>query len=166
MTHAFASNAAMRHFYATTITDHPFIFHSAVFATSAFPVLFWAENAFTKQTFPFRFVGPIVDRLRLFHFAERPTSYVMRTRETDSDCRIFVDAVVCAFGRIHRRFLRYANCGQSVQSPNLRSPDRGFVAGSCQRWSDSAVGFFKLQIEAKTTDLVIQHLKTGRCSSL
>ncbi len=94
MAHAFAADAAVRHLDAATVADHALVFHAAVLATRAFPVLFRPENPFAEQAVFFGAVRSVIDRFRLFDFAERPAAYVVRTRQADFYRSVIVNSVV------------------------------------------------------------------------
>src|SRR5207253_683730 len=91
--HALAADAAMRDLDAAAVADHPLVFHAAVFAAGAFPVLFRPEDTFTKQTVLFRTVRAVIDRLRLFDFAEGPAANIVGTRQADANRAVVVNAV-------------------------------------------------------------------------
>ena len=99
--HPLASDARVRDLDAATIADHPFVFHAAVLAAGAFPVLLRTENPFAEQAVLFGAVGAVVDRLRLLHFAERPTADVMRPSQADLDRRVIVNPVIRALADGH-----------------------------------------------------------------
>src|SRR5262249_776454 len=99
--HAFAADAAVRHLDAAAVADHAFVFHAAVLAAGAFPVLLRPKNTLTKQPVFFRPVGAIVDGLRLLDLAEGPTADVMRAGQADAHSPVVVDAVVTGFTRTH-----------------------------------------------------------------
>src|SRR5205823_11652697 len=97
MAHALAANAAVRHFHAAAIADHPLVFHAAVFAAGAFPVLLRTEDALAEQAVLLGAVGAVVDRLRLLDFAERPGADVVGAGEADAHRPVVVDAIVVNF---------------------------------------------------------------------
>src|SRR5205807_8442593 len=70
MAHAFTADAAVGDLDAATVADHALVFHAAVLAAGALPVLFRAEDAFAEQAVFFRAIGPVVDRFRLLDLAE------------------------------------------------------------------------------------------------
>ena len=99
--HPLAADAAVRHLDAAAVADHALVFHAAVLAAGAFPVLFRAEDALAEQTVFFRPVGAVVDRFRLLHLAERPTANIVRSGEADLDRCVIVDPIVGAFASTH-----------------------------------------------------------------
>ncbi len=104
MSHAFAAHATVRNLHTATIADHALVLHPTVLAASALPVLFRSENTLAKQTVFFRTVGTVVDRFRLFDFAERPTTDVLRASQRDLYRGEIVDAVVSNFSCRHKAF--------------------------------------------------------------
>ena len=99
--HPLAADAAVRDLDAAAVADHPLVFHAAVLAAGAFPVLFRAEDPLAEQTVFFRPVGAVVDRFRLLHLAERPTANIVRPGEADLDRCVIVDPIVGAFASTH-----------------------------------------------------------------
>src|SRR5262249_6615663 len=82
------------HLDLAAVTDHALVLHPAVLAAGALPVLLRAEDLFAKQAVLFRPVGAVVDRLRLFDFAEGPGADVVRAGQADPDRAVIVDTVV------------------------------------------------------------------------
>ena len=70
--HALATNAAEGHFDAATVADHALVLDALVFTAGTFPVTGRPEDALAEETALFGFEGPVVDRLRVFHFALGP----------------------------------------------------------------------------------------------
>ena len=116
MAHPLPANAAVRHFHAAAIADHPLVFHAAVFAAGAFPVLFRSENLLAHQAVFFRTVGAVVDRFGLLDLAKRPAANVVRPCQADLHGRIVIDAIVGGFADAHVD----APWNQSVVSINQR----------------------------------------------
>src|SRR5947209_2719246 len=101
MAHALAADAAVRHLDAAAVADHALVLHAAVLAAGAFPVLFGAKNAFAEQAVFFRPVRAVVDRLGLFHLAERPRTNVVRSRQADFYRGVVINPVVTGFADCH-----------------------------------------------------------------
>jgi hypothetical protein len=59
-------------------TDHSPVFHALIFSAIALIILGRAEYLGTKKAFPFRFKGPVIDGLRLFHLTMRPFPDLLR----------------------------------------------------------------------------------------
>src|SRR5262245_45962335 len=97
MPHALAAHAAMCHFDAAAVADHTLVFHTAVLAAGAFPVLFGAEDALTEQTVLFGAVGAVVDRLRLFDLAEGPGTNIVGAGEADAHRPVVINPVITRF---------------------------------------------------------------------
>src|SRR5205823_6774841 len=95
--HALAADAAVRHLDAAAVADHALVFHAAVLAAGALPVLLGAEDALAEQAVLFGAVGAVVDRLGLLDLAERPGANVVWAREADAHRAVVVNAVVAAF---------------------------------------------------------------------
>src|SRR5262249_52814332 len=81
--------------------DHSLVFHAAVFAAGTFPIFLRTEDALAEEAILFRTVGAIVDRLGLFHFAERPATNIMRARQADANRAVIVNAIVIDFAGAH-----------------------------------------------------------------
>ena len=119
--HAFASDAAMGHLDAAAIADHALVFHAAVLAAGALPVLFRPEDAFAKQTVFFRPIGPVIDRFGLFDLAEGPGTNIVRTGQADPHRPIVIDPVIGGFtGSGHvvpsiREVMGDGSCGAGFQ---------------------------------------------------
>src|SRR5205823_4365214 len=63
-------------------------------AAGAFPVFFRTENLLTEEAILFRPVRTVIDRLRLFDFAERPGANIVRAGQADADSAVIIDAIV------------------------------------------------------------------------
>src|SRR5262249_49670414 len=100
-------HAAMSHFDATTVANHPLILHAPVFAAGAFPVLLRAENTLAEEAVFFRTIGAIINRLRFLDFAERPAANVMGAGQADAHRPIIINPVIAAFTGTHS-FLLFA----------------------------------------------------------
>src|SRR5262245_30084094 len=105
MPHPLAAHPAMGDLDAAAVADHPFVFHAAILAAGAFPVLFRTEDALAKQAVFFGTIGAIVDRSRLFHFAERPAADVVRTGQADADRAVVINSVITGFTGRHAKAL-------------------------------------------------------------
>src|SRR5205085_8417192 len=88
--HALATDAAVGHLHAATVTDDPLVFRAFVFAAGAFPVAFRAENALAEQAVFLGPVGAVIDGLGLLHFAEGPRTDVVRAGEVNLDRAVIV----------------------------------------------------------------------------
>jgi len=88
-------------FHAAAIADHPLVLHAAILAARAFPVLLGPKMRSQKQAVLLGAVGAVVDRLRLFHLAERPATDIVRPGETDLHRSVVVYTIVCAFADAH-----------------------------------------------------------------
>src|SRR5690606_1219580 len=91
----------MRDLDAATIADHALVLHAAILAAGAFPVFFRAKDALAEQPVTLGAIGAIVDRFRLFHFAERPATNIVRPSEADFHSRVVVNAIVGRFADAH-----------------------------------------------------------------
>ena len=105
MPHPLAADARVGDLDAAAIADHALVFHAAILAAGAFPVLFRAEDAFAEQAVLFGPVGAVVDRFGLLHLAEGPAPDVVRACQTDLDRGIIIDPIVRAFADGHLRVL-------------------------------------------------------------
>src|SRR5262249_11982722 len=105
--HALAADAAMRDLDAATVADHALVFHAAVLAAGAFPILLRAENALAEQAVLFRAIGAVVDGFRLLHLPERPAADVVRAGEANADRSVVVNAIVTGFTRTHTTYSLY-----------------------------------------------------------
>ena len=92
--HPLSAHATVSHFDPTPIADHALVLHATIFAASTFPVLFWAKNSLAEQTIAFRSISPIVNRLWLLDFTERPTTNVVRTRQSNTHSPEIVNSLV------------------------------------------------------------------------
>src|SRR5439155_27203248 len=99
--HALAAHAAVRDLDAAAVADHALVFHAAVLAAGALPVLLRPEDALAEQAVLLRTVGAVVDRLRLLDFAERPAANVVGTGQADADRPVVVNPVVARFAGAH-----------------------------------------------------------------
>src|SRR5258706_14308186 len=85
MTHALAPDLGQRHLDAALLADHTAMLQALVFAAQALVVLDRSEDLGAEQAVAFRLEGPVVDRLGLLHFAERPRADLLRRGDTDLD---------------------------------------------------------------------------------
>ena len=83
--HAFAAHLAQRDFNAAFFADHAAMLEALVLAAQALVVLDRAEDAGAEQAIALRLEGTVVDRFRLFNFAERPGTDFVRRRDADLD---------------------------------------------------------------------------------
>ena len=65
--HALAAYAGESHFNTATVTHDPFVTDAFVFTAVALIILYRTENTLAEQPISFRFVGTVVDGLRLQH---------------------------------------------------------------------------------------------------
>ena len=72
MTHAVAPHLGLRNFNAALLADHATVLQALVLAAQALVVLDRPEDLGAEEAVAFRFEGPVIDGLRLLHFAERP----------------------------------------------------------------------------------------------
>ena len=72
--HPFPPHLGLDHLDAAFFAGDPPVLHTLVFAAVTFVILGRSENLGAEQAVPFRFKGPVVDGLRLFHLAERPVA--------------------------------------------------------------------------------------------
>src|SRR5262249_10304689 len=100
--HPLAPDPAVGDLDAAAIADHPLVFHAAVLAAGALPVLLRPENPFTEQTILLRPVGQVVDRLGFLDLAEGPRANVVRAGQADPHAAVVVDPVVADFPGTHR----------------------------------------------------------------
>src|SRR5207248_11166776 len=99
--HALPSYQRGRDLDTAAIADHALVFHAAVLAAGALPVLFRAEDALAEESILLRAVGPVVDRLRLLDLAERPRADVVRAGQADPHAAVVIDPVVANFPGTH-----------------------------------------------------------------
>ena len=85
MAHALAPNLALDHLDAAFLADDAAILHPLVLAAQAFVVLDRAEDAGTEQAVALGLERPIVDRFRLLDLAVRPSAYLLRAGDRNSD---------------------------------------------------------------------------------
>ena len=133
--HPLAADAAVGDLHAAAVADHALVLHAAVLAAGALPVLLRAEDPLAEQAVLLRAVGAVVDRLRLLHFAERPTADVVRAGQADLDRRVVVDPVVGRFADAHIGDRHSLFRGSSIAGPfraACSAPGRGF------RWSSTS----------------------------
>src|SRR6185503_19829618 len=81
----FAAHFGLCDFDAALVADDSAVLHALALAAQAFPVGDRPEDLRAEQAVTFRLERPVVDRLRLGHFAARPGEDLVRRRETDSN---------------------------------------------------------------------------------
>ncbi len=81
--HPLAAHFRARDLDAAAIADHPLEADALVLAAVAFPVFGRAEDLLAEEAVAFRLEGPVVDRLRLLHFAEGPGANLFGRGEPD-----------------------------------------------------------------------------------
>src|SRR5262249_36496165 len=102
--HALAPHPAVSHLDTAAVADHSLVFHAAVLAARALPVLFRAEDTLAKQPILFRPIGAIIDGLRLLDLEERPAPDIVRAGKTDPHRAVIIDAIVVGFTGTHPQF--------------------------------------------------------------
>jgi hypothetical protein len=83
--HPLATNLGQRHFDATFLADDATMLEPLVLAAKTLVVLDRAKNLGAEQTVTLRLEGPVVDRLRLLHFAVRPRADLVRRGKANGD---------------------------------------------------------------------------------
>ena len=83
--HALAAHLGLRDFDAALLADHAAVLQALVLAAQALVVLDRAEDLGAEQAITLRLERPVVDGLRLLHFAERPRADLLGRREADLD---------------------------------------------------------------------------------
>ena len=134
--HPLAADAAVRDLDAAAVADHALVFHAAVLAAGAFPVLFRAEDPLAEQAVLFRTVGAVVDRLGLLDFAERPAADVVRPGQADLDRRVVVDPIVRAFADSAHCSPSYRNAMNEPNPTDWRLHVREVVQTYTRRFSN------------------------------
>ncbi len=121
--HALAPHARKRDLDAALLADDALVLHPLVLAAQALVVLDRPEDARAEQTVTFRLEGPVVDRLGLFDFAERPRQNLLGAGDRNLDLveglRRHNRAEEIRDLLIHRLLLIY---------PRGLSPDRGRIS--------------------------------------
>ncbi len=85
VTHALASHLGLRDLDAALLADHAAVLQALVLAAQALVVLDRPEDLGAEQAVALRLERPVVDRLGLLDFAERPRADLLRAREPDLD---------------------------------------------------------------------------------
>ena len=85
MAHALAAHLGQRHLDAALLADQALVLHALVLAAQALVVLDRSKDARAEQPVPLGLEGPVVDRLGLADFAERPRHDVVRAGDRDAD---------------------------------------------------------------------------------
>jgi hypothetical protein len=83
--HAFASHFRQRDFDAALVADMTAEADALELAAVTLPVLDRTEDPLAEQAVPFRLERPVIDRLRLGDFAERPAPDLLRRRDLQLD---------------------------------------------------------------------------------
>ncbi len=83
MAHAFTADLGKRHFHAALFADHAAVLEALVFAAQALVVLDRSEDLGAKQAVTFGLEGTVVDGFRLFDFAVRPGTDLLRGCDAD-----------------------------------------------------------------------------------
>ena len=99
--HPLAADPRVRHLHAAAVADHPLVLHAAVLAAGALPVFLGSEDPLAEQAVFLGPVGPVIDRFRLLHFAERPAPNVVRAGKPDLDGTVIIDTIVGTFAHAH-----------------------------------------------------------------
>ena len=82
--HALAAHFGARDLDAAAVADHPLEADALVLAAVAFPVFGGPEDLLAEKTVALGLQRAVVDRLRLFDFAERPRTNLFRRREANA----------------------------------------------------------------------------------
>src|SRR3546814_13366797 len=85
--HALPAHLLFSHFHPASITDDPFVTDTLVLSTGAFIVFYRTKDALAEQPVAFRFIRPVVDRLRLQHFSAGTFQNDFRRRKADRNFR-------------------------------------------------------------------------------
>jgi hypothetical protein len=91
---------AERDFDAALLADDALVLHALVLAAQALVVLDRAEDAGAEQAVALRLERPVVDRLRLFDFAEGPGKNLLGLA-----IEIRMESNVCAGTLLLKRFM-------------------------------------------------------------
>jgi hypothetical protein len=83
--HALAAHFGLGHLDAAFFADDAAMLQALVLAAQALVVLHRSEDLGAEQAIALRLERAVVDRLRLFHFAERPRPDHLRRGEPDPD---------------------------------------------------------------------------------
>ena len=83
--HPLAADLALRDLDAALVADDAAVLHALELAAEAFPVGDRTEDLRAEQPVALRLEGPVVDGLRLGHFAVRPRADLLRRRQRDPD---------------------------------------------------------------------------------
>ena len=119
--HPLPTHTAVSHFDAAAIADHALVFHATVLSAGTFPVFFRPENSLAEQTVPLRSICPVVNRLGLLDFAERPAPNVMRAGERNPDRSEIVNSFVTGrFAVAHTRpLIRWLDMPPRRREPSV-----------------------------------------------
>ncbi len=94
VTHPFATHLAFGDFHATSITNLAFIANSLVLPAVALPVFGRSENLLAKETVALRFIGAVVDGLRLEDLAMRLVDNRVGRRQAYGDFLDFFSCII------------------------------------------------------------------------
>jgi hypothetical protein len=83
--HALAAHLGERDLYATLLADDATVLEPLVLAAQALVVLHRPEDLRAEEAVALGLEGPVIDRLRLLHFAVRPRPDLLRRCEADLD---------------------------------------------------------------------------------
>jgi hypothetical protein len=83
--HALTTDLRLCNFNATLFANNATMLQALVLATQALVVFDRAKNLGTEQTVAFWFESTVVNRFRLFDFAEGPRPNHVRRRQTDTN---------------------------------------------------------------------------------
>src|SRR4051794_13163413 len=86
MTHSLSSNLGASYLNSTPFADDALVTNSLVLTAVALPVLRRTEDAFAEKTVFFGLKRPVVNRLRLRHFAGAPRTDLFRRGEAYLNC--------------------------------------------------------------------------------
>ena len=85
MAHPLAAHPGPGDLHAALVADDATVLHPLVFAAQALPVRDRTEDLGAEEAVPLRLERPVVDRLRLGHFAVAPGTDLLRRRDRDLD---------------------------------------------------------------------------------
>src|ERR1700737_4998077 len=78
MPQALTAHAGKRHFDAALVADYAAMLHALVLTAQALPIGYRAKDAGAEQPVPLRFIGAVVDSLRLCYLAVGPAANFFR----------------------------------------------------------------------------------------
>jgi hypothetical protein len=94
MPHPLAPYARMCNLDSATVADYALMLDSLELSTKALPIPLGAEYPLAEQTVLFGTVRPVINRLRLPHFAVGPVPNVLWRGKPDGNRAVIVDFAV------------------------------------------------------------------------